>query len=150
LTPGSVTDNRYIETWIYDNEQDHKWQTQEICYDGHNAIDLAGRLTDVYSPERVVEIPQTCAGLNAATKKFREIVLTGNFFYEENPIFDWCLDNAIEIRNNFGDIKLSKKHKDDTQRIDPVAAIINAMTRALRIERKKDMNKKILSEDWSL
>lgn len=150
LTPGSVTDNRYIETWIYDNEQDHKWQTQEICYDGHNAIDLAGRLTDVYSPERVVEIPQTCAGLNAATKKFREIVLTGNFFYEENPIFDWCLDNAVEIRNNFGDIKLSKKHKDDTQRIDPVAAIINALTRALRIERKQDMNKKILSEDWSL
>ena len=35
------------------------------------------------------------------------------------------------IQNNYGDIKLSKKHKDDTERIDPVAAVMNALARAL-------------------
>ena len=39
--------------------------------------------------------------------------------------------NAIEIQNNYGDIKLSKKHKDDTERIDPLAAVMNALARAL-------------------
>lgn len=152
LTPGSVTDNRYVETWIYDNEQDHKWKTQAVCYDGHNATELAGRLQDSYNdPDKVIEIYQTCGALSEGTKKFREIVLQGNFFYEENPVFDWCLGNAIEIKNNFGDIKLSKKHKDDTQRIDPVAAIMNAMARAVKHEPpKKDINEKILSEGWSL
>ena len=43
----------------------------------------------------------------------------------------WCLANAIEIQNNYGDIKLSKKHKDDTERIDPLAAVMNALARAL-------------------
>lgn len=152
LTPGSVTDNRYVETWIYDNEETHKWKTQAVCYDGHNATDLAGRLSDAYNdPDKVVEVYQTCSAQNQGTKKFREIVLRGNFVYEENPIFDWCLGNAIEVRDNYGDIKLSKRHKDDTQRIDPVAAIMNAMARAVKRDPPKiDMNQKILSEGWGM
>ena len=43
----------------------------------------------------------------------------------------WCLATAIQIQNNYGDIKPSKTHKDDTERIDPVAAAMNALARAL-------------------
>ena len=50
---------------------------------------------------------------------------------EENPLLISCLGNAIEIQNNYGDIKLNKKHKDDTQRIDLVAAVMNALARVL-------------------
>ena len=49
----------------------------------------------------------------------------------------WCLQNAIEIQNNYGDIKLSKRHKDDTERIDPVAAAMNALARLLVREKPK-------------
>jgi phage terminase large subunit-like protein len=137
LTPGSVTENSYVEMWLVETAQDHRWDVQEIGYDGHNATDMAGRLSDYYNkPEMVVEIYQTCASLNAATKKFREVVLQGNFIYEESALFEWCLANAIEVTNVYGDIKLNKKHKDDTQRIDPVAALINAMTRAMKNEMK--------------
>ena len=152
LTPGSVTDSMYVDGWILENEKDHGWKTEAVSYDGHNATDCAGRLQDYYNdPDKVIEIYQTCGALNEGTKKFREIVLQGNFIYEENPLFDWCLGNAIEVKNNFGDIKLSKKHKDDTQRIDPVAALMNAMARAVKHEPPKvDINEKILSEGWSL
>ena len=50
---------------------------------------------------------------------------------EESPLALWCLQNAIEIQNNYGDLKLSKRHKDDSERIDPVAAMMNALARVL-------------------
>ena len=64
-------------------------------------------------------------------KTFRELLLQGKVIIEESPLLMWCLANAIEIQNNYGDIKLSKKHKDDTERIDPLAAVMNALARAL-------------------
>ncbi len=32
LTPGSVTDNRYVEQWIYDKSQDCQWSIDEVDY----------------------------------------------------------------------------------------------------------------------
>ena len=64
-------------------------------------------------------------------KSFREFLLQGRIVLEESPLALWCLANAIEIQNNYGDIKLSKRHKDDTERIDPVAAAMNALARVL-------------------
>ena len=146
LTPGAVTDNRYVEQWIYD--KDEAWDIKEVDYDGHNAIDLAARLTDNLHGRPVVEIPQTCAGLNIATKEFRNRVLTGKIIHDGSPLLAWCLSNAVEVVNNFGDIKLSKKHKDDTQRIDLIAAVLNALARIHFVP--EDLNKHILSEDWGM
>lgn len=151
LTPGDVTDNRYVEQWIYDCEEDRNWKVEEIDYDGHNAIDLAIRLTEAYHEDKVVEIPQTCNSLNNATKRFRELVLQGHVVAEYSPLLIWCLNNAIEVINNYGDIKLSKRHKDDTQRIDPVAAMINALTRLIiKVDTNIDINAKIKARGYAL
>ena len=151
LTPGDVTDNNYVEQWIYDSEEKYGWSAAEIDYDGHNAVDMAIRMRDYYNDEdKVVEIPQTCAALNQATKRFRELVLQKRIVWEYNPLFLWCLDNAVEVINNFGDIKLSKRHKDDTQRIDPLAAAINALARLIvKIDNHIDVNK-VVSERESI
>lgn len=132
LTPGDVTDNSYVENWICAGEREHDWEVLEADYDGHNATDLAIKMCQERNNEDFcVEISQTCAGQNLAVKGFRELLLQGRIVLEENPLLIWCLANAIEIQNNYGDIKLSKKHKDDTERIDPVAACMNALARAL-------------------
>lgn len=132
LTPGAVTDNSYVYNWICDGEREHNWEVTEVDYDGHNATDLAIRMCEERNNDAFcVEISQTCAGQNLAVKSFRELLLTGQIVLEESPLVLWCLANAIEIQNNYGDIKLSKKHKDDTERIDPVAAAMNALARAL-------------------
>lgn len=131
-TPGDVTDNSYIHQWIIENESLHKWEVREVDYDGHNATDLAIQLIEERNREDFcVEIRQTCAGQNQAVKGFREMLLQGRIVLEYSPLALWCLGNAIEIQNNFGDSKLSKKHKDDSQRIDPVAAMMNALARVL-------------------
>lgn len=132
LTPGDVTDNSYVDNWICAGEREHGWKVLETDYDGHNATDLAIKMCEERNNEDFcVEIAQTCAGQNLAVKSFRELLLQGRIVLEESPLLMWCLANAIEIQNNYGDIKLSKKHKDDTERIDPVAAIMNALARAL-------------------
>lgn len=132
LTPGAVTDNSYVDNWISAGEREHLWEVQEVDYDGHNATDLAIRMCEERNNEDFcVEISQSCAGQNLAVKTFRELLLSGLIVLEESPLLLWCLANAIEIQNNYGDIKLSKKHKDDSERIDPVAAAMNALARAL-------------------
>lgn len=119
-----------MDQWFHAGESEHEWTITEIDYDGHNATDLAIHMCEERNNEDFcVEIPQTAAGQNLAVKGFRELLLQGKLVIEENPLFLWCLGNAIEITNNFGDIKLNKKHKDDTERIDPVAAAMNALAR---------------------
>lgn len=149
LTPGDVTDNEYVEDYIYTCETEvdgihhaNGRTALEIDQDGHNASEMAKRIREHYNNEdMVVDIPQTCAMLNNATKRFREYVISGRIVAEYSPLFEWCLSNAVEVKNANGDIKLSKKYKDDTQRIDPVAALMNALTRLLlKVDNGIDVN----------
>ncbi len=137
LTPGAVTDNSYVYSWICAGEHDHKWKVEEIDYDGHNATDLAIEIGKHRNNEDFcVEVSQSCSGQNLAVKTFRELLLTGKVVIEYNPLAIWCFANAVEIKNNFGDLRLSKRHKDDSERIDPVAAAMTAFSRALlRVEK---------------
>ena len=151
LTPGEVTDNSYVADWIQAGQQLHGWKVIEICYDGHNATDLAIKLCeDANNEDLCVEISQTCAGQNLAVKGFRELLLQGKIILEESGLAIWCMANAVEIMNNYGDIKLSKKHKDDTQRIDPFAAAMNAMARALIRRNNPTLSDRLEDEQWSM
>lgn len=152
LTPGDVTDNSYVENWICAGERNNGWKVLEVDYDGHNATDLAIKMQEARNNEDFcVEIAQTCAGQNLAVKGFRELLLQGRIILEENPLMMWCLANAVEITNNYGDIKLSKKHKDDTERIDPVAAAMNALARALvKRQSGSNINEHIMDEEWGI
>lgn len=151
LTPGEVTDNSYVENWIFGGEHVYEWKVVEVDYDGHNATDLAIKMCQERNNEDFcVEIAQTCAGQNLAVKTFRELLLQGKIVMDENPLAIWCLSNAIEIQNNYGDIKLSKKHKDDTERIDPVAAMMNALSRALVRRNAPTLGDRIASGQWGM
>lgn len=129
LTEGSVTDYRYIKTHIHDMEFDEKWNILEVCYDPYNATHFTQELEN--EGYQRVEIRQGVQTLSEPTKFFRELVLKGQIVHDNSPLLTWCLSNAVEVVDNNGNIKLSKKHKDDSQRIDLIAAIINAMVRAM-------------------
>lgn len=129
LTEGAVTDYRYIKSNIHDMEFDEKWNIFEICYDPYNATHFAQELQN--EGYECIEIRQGPPTLSEPTKFFRELVLQGKVVHDGSPLLTWCLSNAIEVSDNNGNIKLSKKHKDDSQRIDLIAAIINAMVRAM-------------------
>ena len=151
LTPGDVTDNSYVRSWIDAGIRDHGWDVQHVGYDGHNATDLAVAMNEEHGDEDYcVEISQTCAGQNVAVKGFRDLLLQGKLIIEESPLLMWCLANAVEIQNNYGDIKLSKRHKDDTERIDPVAAIMNALALALVRKDNPTLTDRIDQGGWGM
>lgn len=129
LTEGEVTDYNFIKTHIHDMEFDESWKIQEFDYDPYNATHFTQDLEN--EGYQRVEIRQGVQTLSEPTKKFRELILQGKIVHNGNPLLTWALSNAIEVQDSNGNIKLSKKHKDDSQRIDPLAAIINAMVRAL-------------------
>ncbi len=137
LTEGAVTDYNYIKTHIHDCEFDNGWRIKEICYDPYNASHFTQEMEDEGYTR--VEIRQGVQTLSEPTKKFREMILQGKVVHDGSPLLTWCLSNAIEVADNNGNIKLSKKHKDDSQRIDLAAAIINAMVRALVNEGEKSV-----------
>jgi phage terminase large subunit-like protein len=104
---------------------------REFCCDPYNATHLSQELAEEYGEDAVVEIRQGVQTLSLPTKRFRELVMQGLIVHDGNPLLTWCLSNAVEVRDNNENIKLSKKHKDDTQRIDLLSAVINAMARAI-------------------
>jgi len=151
LTPGEVTDNSYVYAWLCQGEREHGWKITEVDYDGHNATDLAIKMCEERSNEQFcVEISQTCSGQNLAVKTFRELLLEGKIVLEYSELAAWCFANAVEIVNNYGDIKLSKKHKDDTERIDPVAAAMNALARALVRRSNPTLKDSIAAGGWTM
>ena len=136
LTEGNVTDYNYILENIKRNEADYGWKTVEFCYDPYNATHFIADLKKIYGEEKFIEVRQGVQTLSAPTKFFRELVLQGRLIHDGSPLLVWCVSNALEIIDNNGNIKLSKKHKDDSQRIDLLAAIINALSRAMANEEK--------------
>lgn len=151
LTPGDVTDNTYAYGWICAEEKRHDLRLVNIGYDGHNAVDLAIAIgADRRNEDFCVEIRQTCAGQNLAVKSFRELLMQGRLVFEQSPLLMWCLGNAIVHENYYGDIKLSKKHKDDSERIDPLAAAMNALSLAILREEKPDLSRAAGSADYEM
>ena len=151
LTPGDVTENTFAYEWILKQERERKLKLVNLGYDGHNAVDLANSINaDRRNEDFCVEVRQTCAGQTLAVKTFRELLISGKLVFERSPLLMWCLRNAIEIENNYGDLKLSKKHRDDSERIDPLAAVMNALSLALLRDSKPDLSKAAAGADYEM
>ena len=128
FTPGHIVDYKAVIGHIHEMEKSHDWIIKEICYDPYNATYCTNDLEEEGYTR--VEIRQGAQTLSEPTKYFRELVLTGRLVHDGSPLLTWCVSNAIEEDKDNGNIKLSKKHKDDSQRIDLLAAIINAIVRS--------------------
>ncbi len=147
-TPGAVTDYRAIETHIHDCELNNGWVVVEFTYDPYNATHFANEMAD--QGYTCVEIRQGVRTLSEPTKMFRELIAQGKIVHDGSPALTWCLANAVVEQDHNENIKLSKKHTSDTQRIDLLAAIINAMVRVQALREVRDISDEILSDDWGM
>lgn len=129
LTPGAVTDDDYIRQHIKETEAALGLAIREFCFDPWGARQLGNVMAaDGYT---CVEILQRFQYLSEATKKFREMVLQGQIVHDGSPLLTWCLSNAYEISDANENIRVSKRTKDDSQRVDLLAAVLNAFSRAI-------------------
>jgi phage terminase large subunit-like protein len=81
-------------------------------------------------------------------------MLTGNLTHEADPVARWAFGNTSIAKNGQGFIKFVKEHKGKsvvrTKRIDPIAALINAMARARFYTGSVDLSAAILDDDWGM
>jgi len=142
-TPGSVVDYSFIEEYIL-NLRNEGYDIQEINYDKWNATHFA-QIMEGHGFE-MVEIPQTIKYLTLPTKDFRKFVFNKQIIHFGDPLLTWAVGNAVQRQDAQENIMLDKSKS--TERIDPIAAIINAFGRAVSGQ-TQDLSSHFLN-DWSL
>ena len=132
-TDGEVVDYRYIMDYIIEQEKQSDWSIHEICYDPYNATQFAQEIAE--HGYEMVEIRQGAKTLSEPTKDFRAQVYEKNVTHNRNPVLSWAIGNAVTKQDHNENIQLDKNKS--TQRIDPIAAVINAHVRAVVSEPKE-------------
>jgi phage terminase large subunit-like protein len=135
-TPGAVVDYNFIKSYIKNFEQQYKVKIREICADPWNATQFMQDMeAEGYT---VIEIRQGIQTLGGATKDFREQVYQGNVIHNNNPVLTWAISNAVTRQDANENIILDKSKS--TERIDPIAAVLNAHVRAMLRTETVDIN----------
>lgn len=146
-TEGEVVDYDYMIQHVHDEELDNGLKVIEWDLDGALATQLENTLEK--EGYKVAEVRQNIITLSEPTKLFREMVIQGKLIHEKNECLDWCVSNAYQYSDTNENIRLSKKNKDDSQRIDLLAASINTLARMVAFDEvPQDLSEKILSDDF--
>jgi len=126
-TPGAVVDYNFVKAFVVRTVEENGWIVSENCYDPYNATQFALDMeAEGFTP---VEIRQGIKTLGEPTKNFRDLVLEGKIIHDNNPVLTWAIGNAVTRQDHNGNIMLDKDKS--RQRIDPIAAAINAHVRAM-------------------
>lgn len=142
-TPGAVVDYSYVEQYLLDL-RDEGYDIQEINYDKWNATHIAQILED--HGFEMVEIPQMLRHLSGPTKDFRANVYSKNIIHFDDPLLNWALGNAVLRMDAQENIMIDKSKS--TERIDPVAAMLNAFSRAT-VGQAQDLSSHFL-DNWGM
>ncbi|MED1023355.1 terminase large subunit [Bacillus mycoides] len=145
VTPGSVVDYNFVKEYIKTMESDNEFKIKEICADPWNATQF---MQDMEAEGYVVvEIRQGMATLSGPTKDFREQVYQKKIVHNNNPVLNWAIGNAVTKQDANENIMLDKSKA--TERIDPIAAVINSHVRCMLNSGEMDLNSYILSQNFS-
>jgi phage terminase large subunit-like protein len=149
-TEGAVTDYSEIEIHMKDMELDNDWEISEVDYDPYNATHFA---TELMKEEYTcVVVRQGYQTLSEPTKLFRELVAGGKLVHDGSPLLKFCVGNAHTKPDRNANIILAKPTEGSTERIDLLAAIINALSGLPRLKDavSSDSTSEILDDEWGM
>lgn len=115
-----------------------RFDYQCCAFDPWSAQQMRQELEDEFSDEVIIEIDQTTKNLSDAMKEVEAAVLAGRFHHDGDPVMAWAMSNVIAREDNNENL-FPRKEKHGKNKIDPVSALLNAMSRAYGapIEAKK-------------
>lgn len=146
ITPGEIVDYRFMTKWIEETLNKYGLNIKDVCYDPYNATHYTQEL-ESNKGWGIVEIRQGIITLSEPTKSFRAETYQGNILHPTNDLLDWAISNAVTKVDAQENIMLDKAKS--TERIDPIAAVINAYTRA-KVAADDDLSMYIMSDEFSL
>jgi len=142
--PGATINYDYVKKYIHDLQNVYKIKVLEVCSDPWNALSVFNDLrNEGFRDEQIIEVPQTMYSLSGPTKDFRKEVYDRNVEHDGNPVTSWAMGNAVVVMDTKENIMLDKSKS--TERIDPVAAIINAHTRMMHQKPKNNLSEALKS-----
>lgn len=127
LTPGAVIDYSFPRNTL--KRLGERYQIEKVVIDPHNATQLALELRDS-DGFKVEFLRQGFLSLSAPTKELDRLIHAKKIRHGDNPILNWCADNAVAEEDAAGNIKISKDKS--TEKIDGIAALINAISGRLQ------------------
>lgn len=125
LTEGSEVDYRHMIKYVLEFIKSKGLVEKEFCFDRYMATLLMQELTE--EGHSVIEIPQGIPTLGIPTKDFRAKTYDKKIIAEDNPVLNWAMGNSVVRKDHNENIMLDKGKA--TQRIDPVASLLNAHVR---------------------
>lgn len=129
VVPGAVIDYDEIKKYIHELEAEFNINIKEVCYDPYNASQFIQDLEcDGYV---CVEVRQGPFTLNEPTKDFRDQLYDGTLKHFKDGLYTWSASNAVATQHKQEYIMLDKAKS--AEKIDPMAATINAHYRATKI-----------------
>ncbi|KQU11563.1 hypothetical protein ASG46_10185 [Bacillus sp. Leaf49] len=141
--PGAVNDYRDVVKWIIDMAKKEDWKVKQVHYDAFDASQVRILLEE--EGYTVVETPQKAVNLSPATKNFKHLVFQNRVIHDNNPLLTYSMYNAVTDGDEYA-YKLSKKKSKE--KIDSVAALMNAHTGAMLHEYSNSLDKHILKDDF--
>lgn len=145
-TIGGVVHYSYIQKHIEGLVQQYDIKVLEFCSDPWNATHILQEMEE--AGFTTVEIRQGMQTLTYPTKNFRERVFLKTIAHDGNPVLEWAVGNAQQRKDHNENIMLDKDKS--TERIDPIAAVINAHVRTSTIESENSgLLDWIMSDDFS-
>lgn len=124
-TPGDIVDFDIIQDKL--SEEYYNTRLYEFAFDRYNAHQMAGSLQKSFGENMVIYCNQSMSGLNEATKFFKRLMIENRIHFN-HEIFSWNCLNAHVVSKD-GLIKISKDPKSPDEKIDGLAAALNALDR---------------------
>jgi phage terminase large subunit-like protein len=141
---GDYVDYSQVYDWFVENSK--KYNIEKITYDPANAFRLIKDLENVGFKTELVR--QGYITLSPALKDAKELFLDGKVIFNNNKLFRWYINNVKLIEDRNGNWMPTKQNR--YRKIDGFAAFLNAHSQVMQSLTAIDLNKHILSEDFSL
>lgn len=135
VTPGNVADWDEIEKQV--GKAAETYQFEELGYDPWHGSQLIQHLDD--GGITVAKVPQTMAVLTDPTDKLEELVFGGTLRHNNDPVMRWMMGNVALLKSRDGTQKKPDK-RQSSDKIDGVAALLNALERMIRAEPESEVN----------
>ena len=126
FTEGDVIDYAHIRKRI--NEIGKQYKIKELAIDTlYQGIQTA---TDLQSDGfNVVSFGQGYYSMAVPTKELEKLVTAGKLNHGNNPVLSWNAGNAIVVKDDAGNLKISKAKS--TEKVDGLVATVMALGRAM-------------------
>ena len=133
-TPGDVVDYRYIARTI--EQICGLYNVRYFCADKWR-LEYLRQLLPESIQGQFIEIPQTMAGLSVGMQELERMFRAGEISHLANPLGRWAFGNVRVATDGNENIKPMKSKA--IERIDPIVALINAMSGAIKLEPQKSV-----------